>query len=113
MSKNQLIKEFVPFFNDFIIEHGVKEKNYIMINIECFKKLKYNSDILSKFLESLKGYYYLNKHYYICRENITYNQFITILRQIAKRNELEFTSKVKYLKSKYSIEYYFYIFSDI
>ena len=26
MSKNQLIKEFVPFFNDFIIEHGVKKK---------------------------------------------------------------------------------------
>ena len=43
-------------------------------------------------------------------ENVTqYNNFITILRQISKINDVYFTYKIKYTNSKHYIEYYFFI----
>ena len=103
--KNQIIKKYIDFFKDFVKENFMIENDYYIFNIIVFKQLEYENKIPS-FLENLKEYYYKNKHYYLERDPITYNQFNTILRQICNNNEINFSNKIKYQSSKYSIEYY-------
>jgi hypothetical protein len=110
--KNQIIKKYVPFFNDFLKKIGFQEKNYILFNIEHYKKIE-GTQMIEDFIEELFPYYYKNKLNYVTRDTYSYKQFITIMRQIAKNNNIEFTYKIKYIKSKHYIEYYFYIFEDI
>ena len=105
--KNQIIKKKVDYFELFIKENFTFEKDYYIFNHVVFKKLQYENKIYP-FLEVLKDYYYKNKHYYIERNPITFNQFNTVLRQLCKVNEIEYTSKIKYNSSKYSIEYFIY-----
>ena len=40
---NQIIKNKIDFFNDFIISVGLKENNYIIINENVYKKALYNN----------------------------------------------------------------------
>ena len=90
MSKNQVIKKYVDIFNDFV------------------KNIMYEKEGRD-FLIELKRYYYKNKHFYIDRENITYNQFNTVLRQICKINNIDIEIKIKYENSKYSPEYHIFL----
>ena len=106
--KNQIIKKYIDFFKDFVKENFMIENDYYIFNNIVFKQLEYENKI-PEFLESLKEYYYKNKHYYLERNPITYNQFNTIIRQICKNNDINFTNKIKYQTSKYNIEYYIYI----
>lgn len=106
--KNQIIKKKVDFFNDFIKENFVLENDYYIFNNIVFKKLEYENK-LPEFLETLKDYYFKNKHYYLERYPINYNQFNTLVRQICKNNDIIFNTKIKYQSSKYTIEYYIYI----
>jgi hypothetical protein len=104
--KNQILKEKIIFFDEFLKDIGTKENNCICINENHYKKIDYNGQ-LKEFLEKIKPFYHLSKLHYI--ENVTqYNNFITILRQISKMNGLYFTYKIKYTNSKHYIEYYFY-----
>ena len=104
--KNQILKEKISFFDEFLNSIGTKEKNCICINENHYKKIDYNGQ-LKEFLERLKPFYYFSKLHYI--ENVTqYNQFITVLRQISKMNDIYFTYKIKYTNSKHYIEYYFF-----
>ena len=109
--KNQIIKLYVDIFENFVKENFQKENNYYIFNHITFKKLEYDNKILD-FLQSLKEYYFKNKHYYLERNPITFNQFNTILRQICKRNDVKFDSNIKYNSSKYSIEYFIFFDKD-
>ena len=104
---NQIIKNKIECFNEFVISVGVKENNYIVINENVFKQALYNN-LISPFYEKIDPHYYQSKKYYLQRE-ITYNGFITILRQISKKNGVKYSSKIKYTNSKHSLEYYFYL----
>jgi len=104
---NQIIKNKIECFNEFIISIGVKENNYIVINENVFKQALYNN-LISPFYKKIEPDYYQSKKYYLQRE-ITYNGFITILRQISKKNGVKYSSKIKYTNSKHSLEYYFYL----
>jgi len=105
--KNQILKEKIIFFDEFLKNIGTKENNCICINENHYKKIHYNGQ-LNDFLERVKPFYHSSKLHYI--ENVTqYNNFITILRQISKMNELYFTYKIKYTNSKHYTEYYFYL----
>jgi hypothetical protein len=108
---NQIIKEPIEGFNEYIIEIGIKENNYIVINENLYKKALYN-DLIKPFYNKIEPNYYESKKFYLLRE-ITYNGFITILRQISKKNNIMYTSKIKYSNSKHSLEYYFYVFDNI
>jgi hypothetical protein len=107
MGKNQILKKQVDFFNEYLEMFGTVEKNYILINPNHFKKVKYNG-LIKNFTDKLEPFYHESKKYYIQRENITYMQFITILRQIAHTNGVFFEYKIKYTNSKHYMEYYFY-----
>ena len=104
---NQIIKHKIEFFDDFIKEIGTHENNYIIINENNYKKALYN-DIIKTFLSKIEPYYYSSKKFYLFRE-INYNGFITILRQISKKNDVKYVSKIKYTNSKHYLEYYFYV----
>jgi len=108
---NQIIKEKIDGFNDYIISIGIKENNYIIINENIYKKALYN-DLIKPFYDKIELYYYESKKFYLMRE-ITYNGFITILRQISKKNNIKYTSKIKYSNSKHSLEYYFFVLDTI
>ena len=64
MSKNQVIKNYVDIFDNFVKLNFIYENNYYIFNNLVFKKLSYEGQIES-FLDQLKGYYYKNKHFYI------------------------------------------------
>ena len=108
---NQIIKNNIDFFNDFLINIGTKEHNYIIINENIYKQALYN-ELIKEFYLKLIPYYYESKKYYLTRES-TYNNFITVLRQISKKNNIQYVSKLKYINSKHHIEYYFYVFETI
>jgi hypothetical protein len=108
---NQIIKNNIDFFNNFLITIGTKEHNYIIINENIYKQALYN-DSIKEFYSKLTQHYYESKKYYLTRES-TYNNFITILRQISKKNKVKYISKLKYINSKHHIEYYFYVLDTI
>jgi hypothetical protein len=104
---NQIIKNNIDFFNDFVISVGIKENNYIIINENIYKKALYNN-VIQDFYTKLEPHYHESKKFYLFRE-LNYNGFITILRQIAKKNNIIYKSKIKYTNSKHYLEYYFYL----
>jgi hypothetical protein len=91
---------------EFLDQICSKTNNYYFVNNIAFKKAIYN-DIIKSFLDECKYYYHLSKHKYL-EKPITYNSLTTILRQICKFNKISFTSKIKYDKSDYEIQYYIY-----
>jgi hypothetical protein len=104
---NQIIKTKIDFFNEFIISIGTVENNYVMIDETIFKKAEYNN-LIRPFIDKLVPHYHKSKQFYLTRE-INFSNFITVIRQICKSNDIEYTSKLKYSKSSHYIEYYFYV----
>ena len=81
------------------------EKHYIL-NVESFKKGIFKESI-QQFLNNCTEYYHLSKRKYL-EKKLTYNSFVTVIRQICNFNKITYTSKIKYDKSTYSIVYYIY-----
>lgn len=102
--KNQLLKGFVEEFEPFIKKHCMQEENKYIVDVNTFKKISYE-DELTKFIETLKKYYYKNKFYYLDESSMTYNRFSTIIRQVCKNNDVSYVRDVKYIMSKYTVSY--------
>ena len=83
----------------------IKNDKHYILNNESFKKGVFNASI-QKFLEECKPYYHNSKKKYL--EKITYNSFITVIRQICNYNKLKYTSQIKYINSSYNIVYIIY-----
>ena len=105
--KNQILKEKIDFFSEYLIKLGTIENNYVLINPNHFKRAKY-SEILKEFLDRLEPFYHSSKKKYINRDDMSYMQFITVLRQISHMNGVFFDYKIKYTNSKHYMEYYFF-----
>lgn len=106
---NQIFKKNVPnelFFN-MLNSTCMKNEKHYTFNINAFKKGVFNETI-AVFLKECIPYYHISKRKYLERK-LTYNSFITILRQICNYNKITYTSKLKYDKSSYEIVYYIYI----
>jgi len=101
--KSVYIKEKLFSFLDKITQ---KYDKYYKIDKISFKKAEY-LNILNSFCEELKDYYYNPKQFYVTRK-LTYNNFLTIIRQICKKNNLIFEKKISYQKSIYDITYFIY-----
>ena len=93
----------MKLFQDTCIRSEID--NSFIFNNESYKKGIFNQTI-PQFVEKCKEHYLPSKHHYLERK-ITYNYFITILRQICKHNNIKYTSKILYDKSDYNITYYF------
>ena len=106
---NQIFKNIVPnsFIFDFLDKICLfKNTNHYIIDDSSYKKAIF-LNILKPFCDNLKNYYHKSKHTYIIRE-LNYSKFMTIIRQICKKNKIALTSQIKYDKSKYCIHYFIY-----
>ena len=104
----QIFKKDIPnelLFNLLEIICMKNDKHYIL-NTDSFKKGTFNENI-QDFIEICKHYYHNSKKKYL-EKKLTYNSFITIVRQICNYNNLTYTSQIKYNKSSYDIVYIIY-----
>ena len=91
---------------DEIQDNSNNSIEYYKLDKILFKKLEYHN-LLNNFLRVLKEYYYSNKQFYLER-TMTYNNFLTIIRQICNYNNITIKKHIIYQKNIYSIEYYIY-----
>jgi hypothetical protein len=106
--KNQLFKYEVPIniLWDFLKNNFIEKDAYFIINKFSYKKTEYNNNIVT-FTSTLKEYYYVSKRKYVER-NMTYNHFLTIIRQLCNLHNIKFDTKLIYDKSSYELEYFIY-----
>ena len=104
-----MIKDDILFFDNWLENmcHKINEKTYY-INQDKFNSFKYKGE-LDIYINELKPYY-KNKDYL---KDVDYKKCMTICRQICKTKKYKFEYKIKYVKSKYYIEYYFFFFVPI
>jgi hypothetical protein len=69
----------------------IKTKDFYIINNISFKKGIYNNTI-QEFLEICRKYYHVSKQKYIDKP-LTYNSFITVIRQICKYNKIQYKNE--------------------
>ena len=81
---------------------GIDGTIYI-INNNVYKKGIFNGKIL-EFYEICRPYYHISKRKYLDKK-ISYNSFITVIRQICNSKQITYTSQIKYDKSAYDIIY--------
>jgi len=102
----QIFKKMVP--NDLVTKLldaiAIKAETCYVINNNVYKKGLYNNTIV-EFIDECKPCYHISKRKYLERK-LTYNSFITILRQICNYNKINYRSQIKYDKSVYDIVYY-------
>lgn len=96
------------YFTHFLIKYCTKEKdNHYIFSLVSYKKAIYDNK-LKELLENLKLCYHKSKLFYIER-NMTYKNFLTILRQVCTNLSITYSSKILYNKSKYNINYNIYL----
>ena len=104
----QIFKDHVP--NELLIkllnDIAIKTEKCYVLNNNCYKKGMFNN-IIEDFITQCIPYYHISKRKYLERK-ITYNSFITIIRQICNFNKITYKSQLKYDKSNYDIIYYIY-----
>ena len=104
----QIFKKQIPsnILFELLDKICLKNQKYYIFNNDAFKKGVYNEEIQS-FLNTCIPYYQMSKRKYL-EKKLTYNSFVTVLRQICNFNKITYTSQIKYEKSTYEIIYYVY-----
>jgi hypothetical protein len=102
---SQLFKTHIPkqLLISLLEDISIKTDKSYIVNNTAYKKGIYNQSIC-EFINNCRPYYFLSKRKYLDRK-LTYKSFMTILRQICNYNNITYTSKIKYDKSVYDIEY--------
>ena len=102
----QIFKNKIPnnYLFDLLEKICVKTKEVYIINNISFKKGMYNN-LITNFFELIRKYYHISKRKYLDKI-LTYNSFITIVRQICKFNQISYKNEIKYDRSTYEIIYY-------
>ena len=105
---NQIFKKHMPIemILDLLESICVKNEKHYILNNTSFKKGLYNETI-PNFLIKCSEFYHNSKKTYL-EKKLTYNSFITVVRQICNLNKITYTSLIKYDKSSYDIIYYIY-----
>ena len=105
---SQIFKEHVP--QDLLIklleDIAITTDKCYVLNNNSYKKGIFNNAI-EDFIKKCIPYYHISKRKYL-ETKITYNSFMTIIRQICNFNKIKYTSQIKYDKSSYDIIYYIY-----
>jgi len=105
---SQIFKTHIP--NELLFklldDIAVKTEKCYIINNDSYKKGNFNN-LIENFINQCTPYYHISKRKYLERK-LTYNSFITIIRQICNFNKITYTSHIKYDKSNYDIMYYIY-----
>lgn len=105
---NQIFKQRVPIEILFELLEKIcakNDKSYVLNSIS-FRKALFNNYI-HEFYEKCRPCYHNSKLHYLDKK-LTYNSFITVIRQICKSNNIMFCSKIKYENSSYDLLYFVY-----
>jgi hypothetical protein len=104
--KSQIFKSIVPItiLFELLEKICVKDEKCYNISKSVFKSAEYHN-IISSFCDKILEHYHISKRHYVDRK-MTYNKFITVVRQICSVNNVSYTSKIIYNKSDYEILYY-------
>ena len=89
---------------DFLNIYCKVENNFYIFDMLIYKKYEYNN-ILDNFKNSLNKFYLKKNYFYLNREN-SFNNFLTIIRHLCKKLNINYKRKIKYDKSTYNIIYY-------
>jgi len=105
---SQIFLKSVPqnIFFELLDKICIKNNKYYIINKMAYRKGEY-LQLLEAFYQQLKSYYHISKQFYITRKQ-NYSSFITIVRQICKINNINYSSSIIYNKSTYDIIYNIY-----
>jgi len=106
---SQIFKNAPPkkIMYDFLDKYAIKNNTkYYYISKIIFRQANLKNDI-DTFCEQIKEYYHKSKQHYATQKQ-NYKTFMTIFRQLCKYYHIPFTSKIKYDKSQYRIDYYIY-----
>ena len=82
-----------------------KMENYYIVDITAYKRSIY-IDALKQFLHELREFYHSSKYSYINLETINQNKFNTIVRQICKFTNTQYTKRLRHDQSRYSVVYH-------
>lgn len=107
-SLSQIIKHKMPtemLFN-LLEQICIYQNNYYTLNFNAYKKGIFDGTI-QQFIQDCIPFYHLSKQKYLKRE-LSYNNFVTIIRQICKYLNVAYTSNIKYDRSTYDIVYKIY-----
>lgn len=107
--KSQIFKISFPneLLFDLLRKSCVKQSaGYYLFDKSAYKRALINSTS-PQFIEDCKPYYHLSKMKYL-EKPLTYNSLVTVIRQICNQNKIVYTSKIKYNKSSYEINYFIY-----
>ena len=105
---SQLFKIKIPssILFDFLSKYAKNMDTYYIFNKTTYKTAKYHKHT-SDFLTHISEYYHASKTFYANRDD-TYNNFVTVLRQICKHISIPYTSRKGYSNSTYNISYHIY-----
>ena len=105
---SQIFKKRIPkkLLFELLDKICIKNNKYYSLDKISYKKGEY-LQLFNLFYDSIISYYHISKQFYIRRKK-TYNSFNTIIRQICKYHNINYTSKIIYDKSTYFIVYYIY-----
>jgi hypothetical protein len=103
---SQIFKSDIPLdklvtFLDYVCD---RDGEMLVFNNEAYKRAILKES-LAPFLQSLVEHYHVSKRFYVERK-MSYPKCLTVIRQLCRHLEIEFTSKVIYRRSTYDIVYY-------
>jgi hypothetical protein len=106
---SQIFKSIIPteLLIKLLESIAIKTDKCYVLNNDCYKKGMFTG-VIEEFIKECIPYYHLSKRKYLERK-LTYNSFITIIRQICNSKKITYISQIKYDKSNYSIMYYIYL----
>ena len=109
---HQIFRKQVPIdiLMELLDKICLKTEKYYLIDGSAFKVMIFHN-YHEEFCKKIVEYYHSAKQHYVTRE-FSYKSFVNMVRQICKSNEVMYTSKMKYDKSQYNIDYLVY-FSSI
>ena len=105
---SQIFKKIYPKneFIEFLLKYCDNKDSYLIFSKSSFKKIKLDNKE-QHFFDCLKSYYHKSKQFYITRKPI-YKNFITVIKQICKINNIPYDSNIHYSKSTYELKYKIY-----
>ena len=106
---SQIFKSNVPKETLIILLDNIcnKNNNYYILNKTSYNKAKF-LDLLEEFCNNILKHYHESKKKYVTRK-LTYTSFLTIIRQICRINNINYSSKIQHNKSTYDIVYNIYV----
>ena len=102
---SQIFKKIYPKddFINFLKLYTENHDDYLIFSKNSFKKMKLENKC-QEFFDNLIPYYHNSKQFYVTRKPL-YKNFVTVIKQLCKINNIPYNSDISYSKSTYELKY--------